>query len=1043
MRIERLRIDGFGRFREKELCPLASRVTVLYGPNEGGKSTLLAFIRAILFGFPSYGARSHYPPLAGGRHGGSVSVADRHGQVYSVRRFQGPRGGSVAISTESGEPLGEAILSQLLGSHPKDVFNNVFAFTIDELHSDDLLKDSKVNGQMYSTGIGATALPDALNELDGLRDDLFLNRGSTQEIYYAVNRIEEIDGKLQEVANNASEYGRCSLRLGAIEEEIADLRKNLTKIQARHRIQTQLRGAWGDWVDLLSHEQEVREIPAIDNFPPDGLDRLNRLSDRVRTAREEMRSANRQVTKIEAGLEFPILNTAILNHNETIGQIIRQRGAFDQSVHDLPERTVELAKDREALAETLTDLGSEWDEERLEAFDLSIAVREDIQGFQNQILQARENVERLKSASQNNAVALRDAEEDVKRQQPNVDKAVRPRFDESEISERRTLIRSAKTTFNDLNLAKGRVADFEFRMANSPDTSGVSVAKQSNNVLSWILIVVGIGLIIGSVVLGGPAMSIGILGGVFLIGIATHRFYANRSAVSVNDRSENADSDYAEQLNNEVDRIQLEFNEKAHNLNFSAADSVALDALEYQMDEEYARLNEWNRINEQLENLTSLKKRRELALTESDCDLRVATGSMETVNAGWRDWIQERQLRETFTPETVIELRAKVDQGKDRLKTVRERRSRNHAIETDIRQFLKLVEPLANEFGIEIDHGDNASVALAADKLTELRSAVQQESGEREAAERDLEDANANLQMRINNLNDVKAEIDDLLKTGGAADEEEFRGRHQKVQQRAQLERYRSESVKRLQRLSAPGEQFEKLKSRLLATDAETIEHGIGELVDQRSHLDERIQALYEERGAVETQIEALVGEEQSSALRMQRHVLHEQVRDYSRKWAIYTVAKNLLVATRREFEQERQPRVLRHAESYFRKITGGRYSTIYAPLGEQTITVTDHDGTNKVPSELSRGTREQLFLSLRFGLIKELGEQTEPLPVIVDEVTVNFDPDRAALAASAFVNLSESNQVLVFTCHPTTVEIFRAAAKQHHVEEFDVISLE
>ena len=68
----------------------------------------------------------------------------------------------------------------------------------------------------------------------------------------------------------------------------------------------------------------------------------------------------------------------------------------------------------------------------------------------------------------------------------------------------------------------------------------------------------------------------------------------------------------------------------------------------------------------------------------------------------------------------------------------------------------------------------------------------------------------------------------------------------------------------------------------------------------------------------------------------------------------------------------------------------------VYAPLGEQTITVTDADGRTKQPSELSRGTREQLFLSLRFGLIRELGQRTEPLPVVVDEVLVNFDPERA-----------------------------------------------
>ena len=1043
MRVEQLHIDGFGRFHDKDLGPFPNRVTVFYGPNETGKSTLLAFIRAMLFGFPLRRARSHYPPLAGGRHGGGLSIADSEGRIYMVRRFQGPHGGPVIVSLESGEPIGDAILGQLLGGHPRDVFNSIFAFTIDELHSDDLLKDSKVNSQMYSTGIGATALPDALTQLEGLREDLFLNRGSTQKIYHAVNRIDEIDSKLRDVANYASEYGRHRIRLDQIDEEIGNLESCRAKIQSQFRVQTQLRNAWDDWVDLITTEQELRDVPAIDNFPQNGLDQLNRLSDRVRTAREEKRSAFQRMTDIKVDLETPV-DATILNHIQTINWIFRQRGAFDQSVHDLPERKAELVSDRGAVTETLSDLGSDWDEDRLEKFDVSMSVREEIQRFQDDLRRANEEVERRASASRTGASALKEVEEDIKRQLDIVELAARPQFTELEIRERRSLIRRASTTFGDLDRAKERVSDFEFRTAHSPDASKGSGARQSNNLVSWALILGGIALTIASFILGGPATPIGILGGIVLAGVAVHRLFANRSsAVPINHDSDNPNSDYAKKLNDEVDRRQRQINEIGQTLDISTVDPVALNTLGDELDEEQARLNEWNGINERLDYFQGLKKQRKIVLTESNRALKVATGSKETIDAAWRDWIHDRRLSDTFAPETVIELRAKVDQGKDRLKTVRERQRRIGAIETEISQFLEIVEPLAIEFDIEIERGDLTSVALAADKLIELRSKVEHEVSKRESAEHDLEEAESNLRVRKNDVNNIETEVNDLLDMGGAQDEEDFRRRHEQVGLWAQLETQRRESIKRLQRLSAPGEQFENLMSRLRVTDAESIEHEIGNLEERGSETGEQIQELYEERGGLETQIKSLVGEEESSALRMQRSVLLEQVSDYSRNWAIFTVAKNLLVATRRDFERERQPRVLRHAESYFRDITEERYSTIYAPLGEQKITVRDYDGSSKAPSDLSRGTREQLFLSLRFGLIKELGEQTEPLPVIVDEVMVNFDPPRASLAASNFVKLSESNQVLVFTCHPTTVEIFQAAAKQHNVEEFDVIALE
>ena len=97
MKITGLHIDGFGRFADRSFGPLERPVTVFYGPNEAGKSTLLAFIRRILFGFPSGRNRGNeYPPLAGGRHGGRVTIATDAGEVITIDRTPGRGDGPVS-----------------------------------------------------------------------------------------------------------------------------------------------------------------------------------------------------------------------------------------------------------------------------------------------------------------------------------------------------------------------------------------------------------------------------------------------------------------------------------------------------------------------------------------------------------------------------------------------------------------------------------------------------------------------------------------------------------------------------------------------------------------------------------------------------------------------------------------------------------------------------------------------------------------------------------------------------------------------------------
>ena len=179
------------------------------------------------------------------------------------------------------------------------------------------------------------------------------------------------------------------------------------------------------------------------------------------------------------------------------------------------------------------------------------------------------------------------------------------------------------------------------------------------------------------------------------------------------------------------------------------------------------------------------------------------------------------------------------------------------------------------------------------------------------------------------------------------------------------------------------------------ATDLEEIDA-------QRSDLDA-------ERGSIRTTLDGLLSEDDSSRLRAERHRLSEVLHGYARDWAVRTIAENLIKEAQSKFERERQPDVIRHSERFFMNVTGRSYTKVFSPLGSTEIKVTDTVGNVKTPQELSRGTREQLLLSLRFGLIMKLGQRAERLPVIVDEALVNFDPSRGKKAAESFIELAQT----------------------------------
>ena len=163
--------------------------------------------------------------------------------------------------------------------------------------------------------------------------------------------------------------------------------------------------------------------------------------------------------------------------------------------------------------------------------------------------------------------------------------------------------------------------------------------------------------------------------------------------------------------------------------------------------------------------------------------------------------------------------------------------------------------------------------------------------------------------------------------------------------------------------------------------------------------------------------------EERSRALARQEVVL-AKIDASAELWAVVTLCKTLLDETRKVYENDRQPEVLRHASLFFRVMSEGRYLRVIAPLDGTEIQVERQDGVRLTPQFLSRGTAEQLYLAMRFALVRDYADHVDALPVVFDDVFVNFDPHRTRQTFEAVRQLAETHQVLLFTCHPHVVAL-------------------
>jgi uncharacterized protein YhaN len=136
-------------------------------------------------------------------------------------------------------------------------------------------------------------------------------------------------------------------------------------------------------------------------------------------------------------------------------------------------------------------------------------------------------------------------------------------------------------------------------------------------------------------------------------------------------------------------------------------------------------------------------------------------------------------------------------------------------------------------------------------------------------------------------------------------------------------------------------------------------------------------------------------------------------------EWLGVQLAQRGFDAVRSQYERGCQPKVLAAATEYFERLTGGQYRNLWAPLGRRVLCVDDEHGQTRQIEQLSGGAREQLFLAVRLATIDHFRERGVELPMVLDDVLVNFDENRTD---SAIATLMESarrgQQILFFTCH-------------------------
>ncbi len=136
------------------------------------------------------------------------------------------------------------------------------------------------------------------------------------------------------------------------------------------------------------------------------------------------------------------------------------------------------------------------------------------------------------------------------------------------------------------------------------------------------------------------------------------------------------------------------------------------------------------------------------------------------------------------------------------------------------------------------------------------------------------------------------------------------------------------------------------------------------------------------------------------------------------------------------KFSEIYQPKIFEIASFWLSQFTQGKYTKIISDDNANFMMFNAKEGRYvDVTDALSRGTLEQLYMSMRLALAQSV-EENDIMPLVLDEVFVNWDANRTHSAAEVMFGGDEDRQIFYFTCHKLMADILE---KQYGAYRIDL----
>jgi len=228
----------------------------------------------------------------------------------------------------------------------------------------------------------------------------------------------------------------------------------------------------------------------------------------------------------------------------------------------------------------------------------------------------------------------------------------------------------------------------------------------------------------------------------------------------------------------------------------------------------------------------------------------------------------------------------------------------------------------------------------------------------------------------------------------------------------------------------ARDEPLEEFLQAVAQEDTAGLEARTRELLQQQEEIEQQIKDISDELGGLKADIRKVErASDEAAASRQALENTKTELKNHALRYIKLRLAKDFLDQQIEKFRNENQGPMLEKTSEYFSKLTLNSFKSVkpdYTDSGAAVIVGEKASGQKITVARMSDGTRDQLYLALRLAALDIHLQTHEPMPLILDDLLITFDNQRAIAMLEQLRNLSQQTQVILFTHHEHIFELCR-----------------